>query len=81
MGVPLQGHLGVCRCCGSGALWAWACGSGGSIGGAMGCYGADPAPLLPPGAGIVGVPLRGPVAACGCCGCCGSGGSMGLWTL
>ena len=33
-------------------LWVW-----GSLGIAMGCYGADPAPLHPPGAGIVGVPL------------------------
>ena len=49
-------------------LWVW-----GSLGVAMGLTLPH---CGPPGAGVVGVLLRGLVGACGCRGCCGSGA---LW--
>ena len=44
----------VFGCCGAGALWVW-----GSIGVAMGCYGADAAPLVPHSSRVLAVQLQG----------------------
>ena len=43
-----------------------------------GAMGLTLPPRCPPGAGVVGVLLQGPVGACGCCGSLGAVGAVGL---